>query len=164
MNTGIPSQAISTARGTLAQSDAMRGLSAMTPPNTGMYNSDDGGAMSKPYINAQPTENQALAMQELQQNGMTSAPQQVSAARGAITKQMTEQETAANRAQLGLATEMANLLEARGSGNKLMELNGMMQSNERERYINSIATSQAMANAQAPELGAYVAQTQQYSG
>ena len=59
-NTPIPPKAISVARETLPMSDAMHGLQGMTPPNAGMYNSDDGGAMSKPYINAQPSENQAL--------------------------------------------------------------------------------------------------------
>ncbi len=80
-------------------SDAMRGLQGMTQPNAGMYNSDDGGAMSKPYLNAQPTEQQSLAMQNVIQNGQTAAPQAAAAAMGAVRKGATEQSSAQYRAQ-----------------------------------------------------------------
>ena len=87
-NTPIPPKAISVARETLPMSDAMHGLQGMTPPNAGMYNSDDGGAMSKPYVNAQPSENQALAMQNLNQNAQSAAPQ---AAAGAMGKNIVKE-------------------------------------------------------------------------
>ncbi len=56
----------------------------------------------------------------------------------------------------------ANELEKRGGGSALMELNAMLQSPEKERLVSDIATQQAMASGQAPELGAMAAQNQQY--
>ena len=163
-NTPIPPKAIPVSRETLAVSDAMNGLQGMTQPNTGMYNSDDGGAMSKPYINAQPTENQALAMQNMSQNMQTAAPQAAVGAVGAVRKDVTEQSTADYRAQEFLNEKMADQLDAAGLGGNLMKINAIMQSPDREAFINDVATSKAMFSGQAPELGAYMAQTQQYSG
>ena len=64
----------------------MHGLQGMTPPNTGMYNSDDGGAMSKPYLNANVSENQELARQNMILNAQTAAPQAAAGAMGAVRK------------------------------------------------------------------------------
>ena len=99
MNTPIPPKAIPVARETLGMSDMARGNAGMIQPNAGMYNSDDGGAMSKPYINAQPTENQFLAMQNVQQNAQTAAPQAAAGAVGMVRKGTTEASTAQYRAQ-----------------------------------------------------------------
>ena len=162
INSPIPHQAIGVARGSLAQSDAMRGLSAMTPPNTGMFNADDGGAMSKPYINAQPTENQALAMQTVTQNGQTQAPQAIAGVQGAMTKGMTEQSTAEYKAQTDLAANLTRIIEERGGGDSLMRLNARYNSPDRESFVNNIATTQAMAMNMAPELGALQAQERMY--
>ena len=162
LNTPIPPKAIPVARETLPISDAMHGLGAMNPPNAGMYNSDDGGAMSKPYINAQPTENQALAMQNLTQNAQSAAPQAAAGAMGGVRKGITEQSTAQYRAQEMLNDKMAEQLDAAGLGGNLMKINAIMQSPEREAFVNDIATSKAMFSGEAPELGAYMAQGQQY--
>ena len=161
-NTPIPPKAISVARETLPMSDAMHGLQGMTPPNAGMYNSDDGGAMSKPYVNAQPSENQALAMQNLNQNAQSAAPQAAAGAMGGVRKGITEQSTAQYRAQELLNDRMATQLDAAGLGGNLMKINAIMQSPEREKFVNDIATSKAMFAGEAPELGAMAAQNQQY--
>ena len=161
-NTPIPPKAIPVARETLPMSDAMHGLQGMTQPNAGMYNADDGGAMSKPYVNAQPTEQQALAMQNVVQNGQTAAPQAAAAAMGGVRKATTEQSTAQYRAQELLNTKMSEQLDAAGLGQGLMKINAIMQSPEREKFANDIATSRAMFSGQAPELGAYMAQANQY--
>ena len=163
-NTPIPSRAIPVARESLAQSDAMYGLQGMTAPNTGMYNSDDGGAMSKPYVNAQPSENAFLAAQNMQQNMETAAPQAAAGAVGGVRKMATEQSTAQYRAQEMLNERMSQQLEAAGGGQALMQFNAMMQSPEREKFMNDIATSRAMFSGQAPELGAEAAQSMQYGG
>ena len=163
-NTPIPSRAIPVARESLAQSDAMYGLQGMTPPNTGMYNADDGGAMSKPYINAQPSENAFLQMQNMSQNAETAAPQAAAGAVGGVRKMMTEESTAQYRAQSLLNDKMAEQLDAAGGGQGLMRMNAIMQSPDREAFINDVATSRAMYSGQAPELGALQAQQAQYGG
>ena len=164
LNTPIPPKAIPVARETLPISDAMHGLQGMTQPNAGMYNSDDGGAMSKPYLNAQPSEQQALAMQNVIQNGQTAAPQAAAAAMGAVRKGATEQSTAQYRAQSLLNEKMSEQLDAAGLGQGLMKINAIMQSPEREKFMTDIATSRAMFSGDAPELGAYIAQANQYAG
>ena len=162
LNTPIPPKAIPVARETLPISDAMHGLQGMTQPNAGMYNADDGGAMSKPYINAQPSEQQALAMQNVMQNGQTAAPQAAAGAMGGVRKAATEQSTSQYRAQSLLNERMSEQLDAAGLGQGLMKINAIMQSPEREKFTNDIATSRAMFSGQAPELGAYMAQANQY--
>ena len=164
LNTPIPPKAIPVARETLPISDAMHGLQGMTQPNAGMYNSDDGGAMSKPYLNAQPSEQQSLAMQNVIQNGQTAAPQAAAAAMGAVRKGTTEQSTAQYRAQSLLNEKMSEQLDAAGLGQGLMKINAIMQSPEREKFITDVATSRAMFSGDAPELGAYIAQANQYAG
>ena len=92
----IPQSAIPVARETLAMSDAARGLSAMTPPNTGMTNMDTGAA----YANAGATmfgqmeEQASLAKQEMMQNMQTAAPQAAAGARGMAIKANTEMSNA----------------------------------------------------------------------
>ena len=162
-NTPIPQGSISVARESLPVSDAMNGLGAMNQPNAGMFNADDGGAMSKPYVNAQPTENAFLAAQRMQQDAITAAPQQAAAAMGMVKKQQTEMDNAAYKAQMGLNEKMSQLLVERGSGEALMQVNSIMQSPDKQRFLNDIATNNAMFNAQAPELGAAAAQSMQYS-
>ena len=163
MNTPIPQGAISVPRESLPVSNMMNGLGGMNPPNAGMMNADDGGAMSKPYVNAQPTENMFLAAQQQQQDMVTSAPQQAAAAMGMVKKQEQQMSNAQYTAQTQLSERMVQELVKRGSGGNLMELNAVMQSPDRQAFINDIATSQAMFNAQAPELGAYRASVNQYS-
>ena len=162
-NTPIPQGSISVARESLPVSDAMQGLGAMNQPNAGMFNADDGGAMSKPYVNAQPTENAFLAAQRMQQDAITAAPQQAAAAMGMVKKQQTEMDNAGYKAQTMLNERMVQELVKRGSGGALMEMGAIMQSPEKQRFLNDIETGSAMFNSQAPELGAAAAQSMQYS-
>ena len=163
-DTRIPQAAVPVARETLALSDAARGLQGMTAPNTGMTNMDTGRA----YANAssptfgQMEEQMALANQEVTQNMQTAGYQANVAARGAVIKQSTEMDNQQAQAQAMMNERMANILDASGNGGALMQLNALVQSPEREQFMNSIATTRAMYNQQAPELGAYEASTQQY--
>ena len=164
-NTPIPPKAIPVARESLAISDAMHGLQGMTPPNTGMYNSDDGGSFSKPYINAQPAENAFLSAQNQMQNVQTAAPQAAAGAMGAVRKGVTEQSTGQYRAQSFANEQMANVLDQMGGGQNLMQMNALMGSEpERAKFINDIETTQAMFAGQAPDLGAERAQQGYYRG
>ena len=163
-DTRIPQSAVPVARETLAKSDAARGLQGMTPPNTGMTNMDTGRA----YANADGTtfgqmeEQQALANQEIVINVQTAASQQNVAARGAVIAQSSSMDNQKAQAQSMMNERVANILDASGNGGALMQLNALVQSPEREQFMNSIATTRSMYNQQAPELGAYEASTQQY--
>ena len=162
-NTPIPQGAIPVARESLAVSDAMRGLQAMNPPNEGMYNADDGGAMSKPYVNAQPTENAFLAAQNQGQNLQTAAPQAAAAAMGAVRKENTEMSSAQNQA-IALMNDykLAQLAQDPGGSGALMQLGAITNGPNAQAFANDIATGQAMAMNMAPELGAEAAQQRMY--
>ena len=160
----IPQSAIPVARETLAQSDAMRGLSAMTQPNVGMTNMDTGRAYSNPSATAfgQMEEQAALGNQEMMQNIQSAGYQAAAGARGAAIAMNTEVNDKAARAQSMMNERIADILDAQGNGGALMQLNALVQSPERESLMNNLATSRAMYNQQAPELGAYQASTKQY--
>jgi len=162
-NTPIPPRAIPVARESLGMSDAMHGLQGMTQPNAGLFPSDDSGAFSKPYLNAQPTENAFLSAQNQSQNFQTAAPQAAAGAMGAVRKGVTEQSTAQYRAQSGLNEYMANILDESGMGQNLMKMNAMMGTEPgRAKLENDVMTQQAMAAGQAPELGAEKAESMYY--
>jgi len=158
----MPPQAVSVARGALPISDAMHGLGAMNPPNAGMMNANDNGAYSKVSMNGQPDEQLAEAQQFLMRNLQTSAPQEIAGATGDIRAMVTESSQPTYQAQMLMNAHAANSLEMMGGGSALMELNAKLQSPEKEQLVNDIATQQAMAMGQAPELGAMAAQNQQY--
>ena len=158
----MPPQAVSVARGALPISDAMHGLGAMNPPNAGMMNANDNGAYSKVSMNGQPDEQLAEAQQFLMRNLQTSAPQEIAGATGDIRAMVTESSQPTYQAQMLMNAHAANRLEMMGGGSALMELNAKLQSPEKEQLVNDIATQQAMAMGQAPELGAMAAQSQQY--
>ena len=158
----MPPQAVSVARGALPISDAMHGLGAMNPPNAGMMNANDNGAYSKVSMNGQPEEQLAEAQQFLMRNLQTGAPQEIAGATGDIRAMVTESSQPTYKAQMLMNAHAANQLEMMGGGSALMELNAKLQSPEKEQLVNDIATQQAMAMGQAPELGAMAAQNQQY--
>ena len=162
-NTPIPAKAIPVARESLGVSDAMNGQPDMTQPNAGMFNSDDGGAFSKVTANQQPTENMFLALQNETQNMITGASQAAAAAAGNVRKGVTEAQQAPYRAQALMNETAAKVLEERGGGAALMQMNAIMQSPDRQAFVNDIATSRAMFSGEAPELGAYMAQANQYA-
>ena len=162
-NTPIPPKAIPVARESLAISDAVHGQPWLTPPNTGMYQSDDDGAMSKPYLNANVTENQELARQNEFQNAQTAAPQAAAGAMGAVRKAVTEQSTQEFRAQELLNEKMAFWLDEKGGGQGLMKFNALTGTDPQLAELrNDLFTQQAMARREAPELGAQRAEEQYY--
>ena len=163
-NTPIPQGSIPVARESLAISDAMRGLQGMNPPNEGMYNADDGGAMSKPYLNAQPTENAFLAAQNESQNMLTAAPQAAAAAMGAVRKENTELSSAQNQA-IALMNDykLAQIQEDPGGSGALMALGAQFDGGPNEAaFRNRVGTVQAMAMGMDPALGAEAAQQMRY--
>ena len=160
----IPQSAIPVARETLAMSDAMRGLQGMTQPNVGMTNMDTGRAYSNPSATTfgQMEEQAALGNQEVMQNMQSAQYQAAAGARGQAIKMNTEMSDAQGRAQEMMNEKIANVLDATGNGGALMQLNSLIQSPEREAFMNNIATTKSMYQQQAPELGAYEASTKQY--
>ena len=140
----IPQEAIPVARQALPLSDMQHGLMGMTPPNPGMNNADDMGAMSKPYMNGQPQFAQQLAQQEMNQNFNTQAPQAAAAAQGQITAAtaaMSEQEF---RAQTLMNETAAQVLDAEGGGQYLQQINDVVQNGGREKLMNDLAVTKAM--------------------
>ena len=162
-NSPVPQQAMSVAREALAGSDAMRGLGAMNPPNTGMVQAQDGGAYSKLNANGQIAENQFLAVQNKMQNQQTAVPQAIVGAERAAETAMDEKQQANFKAQQLMNSYAVNELEKRGGAPALMQMAAIMQSPAKEQMINDVATTRAMFSGMAPELGAYAAQTQQYA-
>ncbi len=57
---------------------------------------------------------------------------------------------------------MSEVLYANDSGTALMRLNSTMQSPDKDKFLNEIATGKAMAAGLNPELGAEAAQKARY--
>ena len=150
------------ARTMLGASSANRGLGAMTPPNQGLNNGDDMGAGSKPYVNAQPQFQAGHAGQNLRANAQSAGPQRAAAAMDSVRKAQTQQETAQNFLTQKTAQVVDNQLEQSGGGSALMLLNQVVQSPNREKFINHIASSKAMFQGDAPELGQVQAEANRY--
>jgi len=158
----MPPQAISVARGALPTSDLMHGLGGMNPPNAGMMNANDSGALSKVAMNGQGAEQLFLASQMAKRNLQTGAPQEIVGATGDIRAMVTEGSQPSFQAQMLMNEHAANQLEMRGGGQALMALQAELEGPGREKLISAIATEEAMQMGQAPELGELMAQSQQY--
>lgn len=150
------------AREALPMASAQRGLSGMNPPNAGMTNQDDAGAASKPYVNHQPTQQMGLAEQNVRQNVQSAAPQAAANAMGQVRKMSTEESSAQNFMNQKMANVIDDQLEAQGGGRALMQLNAVLQSPQREAFVNDIATTRAMFQGAAPELGQVTAEANRY--
>jgi hypothetical protein len=158
----MPPEAIPVARGNTAYSSMEKGLGGMIPPNEGMRNQDDGGMASKPYVNSQEQRQQLLAVQNMQQNGI-SAIQQANA-NGGRQAQLGLLNTPEEQAKQFATQAKATVLEATDGGRATMKLNAMMQSPERENVLNSVAVSRAMGEKKAPELGQVMEEANRYIG
>ena len=158
----IPQSAIPVARQTLPISDAQHGLMAMSPPNPGMNNADDRGAMSKPYINAQPQYAQQLANQEAIQNMNTAGPQAAAGARGQVIAQVTDQSNAQYKAQELMNQTAAQILQDQGNDTALMKMAAINQSPAKDIFLNDIAVGRATAAGESGALGAYDANVARY--
>jgi len=158
----MPPEAMPVSRGNLGYSSLEKGLGGMIPPNEGMRNMDDGGMASKPYVNSQDQRQNLLAVQNMQQNGISAAQQ--ANANGGRQAELGMLNTPEEVAKQQLSVYKAVELEKRGGGHRLMEFNAVMQSPERENLINSVAVTRAMSEAKAPELGQIIREANRYIG
>jgi hypothetical protein len=154
----MPNEAIPFAQEALPYSSVERGLGAMTLPNAGMKNMQDGGSYTK-FVNPQGQRNQQQQIQNIQQNAIAAAPQQAAAGMGQVTNQLSQQSTAEYQAQIGMNNTIANVMEATGNGKATMEMGNPVL---RDQRMNDIAVSRAMGSMQAAELGQIQAEAGRY--
>ncbi len=154
----MPNEAIPFAQEALPYSSVERGLGAMTLPNAGMKNMQDGGAYTK-FVNPQGQRNQQQQVQNIQQNAIGQQAGMASQAMGQVTNQMTQQSTADYKAQMGMNNTIANIMDATGNGAATIEMGNPMLKDKR---MNDIAVSRAMGSMQAAELGQIQAEAGRY--
>ena len=148
----------------LLMSSAARGQQGMQSTSAPLGpNSYDGGGSSKAAVNTQPFNNERLALQNVEQNIVSAVPQAESDAMGKVRGTIGQESEAQYKAQEFANDRMAQMLYANESGNAMMELNGIMQSPDKAKFLNHIATGKTMAMGLNPDLGAAKAQTEQYS-
>ena len=152
----------SIAQETLGMSSMQRGLGGMTSPVRPGPNAYDLGGASKPSVNTQPYNNQRLAEQNQLQNIGSAAPQAASNAMGQVRSATAAQSDQEAKAQLFAAERMSEALYANQSGSALMKMNSIMQSPDKAKFMNHIATGKAMAMGMSPDLGGEVATKNQY--
>ena len=157
--TQMPQQALPATQEAFIGSSVNRGVAAMTQPNSGMKNQQDGGTYTNLMMNPQLERNQMQQMQNIQQNGIAAAPQQAAAGIGQVTNQLTQQSTAEYQAQIGMNNTIANIMEATGNGAATMEMGNPVLKDKR---MNDIAVSRAMGSMQAAELGQIQAEAGRY--
>ena len=146
----------------LGQASMGRGLQGMVSPVRPGPNAYDQGGASKPSVNTQPFNNERLAMQNAGENAHTASNQAVANAMGQSRAAGAEQTDAQTKAQQLLNSRMSEALFANESGSALMRLNSVMQSPERAKFENDIATGKLLAAGMNPDLGAAGAQAAQY--
>ncbi len=154
----MPNEAIPFAQEALPYSSVERGLGAMTLPNAGMKNMQDGGAYTK-FVHPQGQRNQQQQVQNIQQNAIGQQAGMASQAMGQVTNQMTQQSTAEYKAQMGMNNTIANIMDATGNGAATIEMGNPMLKDKR---MNDIAVSRAMGSMQAAELGQIQAEAGRY--
>ena len=101
-------------------------------------------------------------MQEMGQNVATATPQAATQAVRNIGNQVSDQANAENKAQSFAAERMSEVLYANESGAALMALNSKMQSPEKGKFLNDIATGKALAAGLNPDLGSEAAEKTRY--
>ena len=139
-----------------------RGQGGMTSPVRPGPNAYDQGGASKPSVNTQPYNNQRLAEQNQLQRMSEAAPQAAVNAMGQQRSMVAAQSDAEGKAQLFAAERMSEALYANQSGSALMTMNAVMQSPEKAKFLNGVATGKAMAAGMSPDLGGEVATKNQY--
>ena len=147
---------------TLGKSTIQRGMPGMVSqvaPGPNMY---DQGAITKPGVNAQPSNNQRLEMQEMARNIESARPQAAAGAVQDMRRQNLNQDDAEAKAKQLASSRMAEVLYANDSGTALMKLNSTMQSPERSKFLNDIAVGKAMTAGMNPDLGQEVATSRRY--
>ena len=152
----------SIAQETLGMSSMRRGIGGMTSPVRPGPNAYDLGGASKPSVNTQPYNNQRLAEQNILQNTGSAATQAGANAMGQARSQTAAISDAEAKAQIFAAERMSEALYANQSGTALMQLNSVMQSPEKGKFLNDIAVGKAMTAGMSPDLGQEVAQSNMY--
>ena len=152
----------SIAEETLPKSSMMRNAGGMNSPVRPGPNMYDSGGASKPQVNTQPYNNQRLSEQTMMQNIISSAPQAATNAAGQVRSQTAALSDREGKAQQLLATRASEALYANQSGTALMRLNAVMQSPDRDKFLNDIAVGKAMAQGLNPDLGQEVATARRY--
>ena len=157
----LPPENMPYAQQSLGYSSTGQGLGAMTLPNPGMKNQMDGGAFSKPYANAQEQRNAELTMQNARQNEVSRQPQALAGAQGMARKEMVAQSDAVSKAQIGLNTTLANIMEQTGSGVATAQLADPAKF---AQVRSDVAVSQAMNQKGAPsQLGRMMSDANGYA-
>ena len=121
----LPPEAMPVSRGNLGYSSAEKGLGGMIPPNEGMTNSMDGGLGAQPNTPLQGERQQQLAVQNMQQNGISATFQ--ANANGGRQAQLGMLDTPDERAKQYNTQFKANVLDATDGGRNTMALNAVMQ-------------------------------------
>ena len=152
----------SIAQETLGMSSMQRGLGGMTSPVRPGPNAYDQGGASKPSVNTQPFNNQRLAEQNQLQNIGSAAPQAGANAMSQSRAATAQESDAEAKAQLFASERMSEALYANQSGSALMQLNSVMQSPEKGKFLNDIAVGKAMTAGMSPDLGQQAAQSNMY--
>jgi hypothetical protein len=149
---------------TLGMSSIQRGLPGMVSKVQPGPNMFDGGAASKSAVNTQPSNNERYKLQEVSRNIESAAPQAAADATRRVGSQIDMQSNAENKAKQFAAERMSEVLYANDSGSALMRLNAVMQSPEKDRVLQNLATGKAMAAGINPDLGAQSAEASRYLG
>lgn len=142
-------------------SSLKQGLGSMSPPNQGMSNGMDGGLLSKANANAQMQRNADYALQDVQQNAISAAPQAQAAMRGQMIKQETEMGTADSAEKQYMNRYIANVMDANELTKGMTALNAEMDGPRRDQFINNIAISNAQGKS--PELQQLTAEANRYA-
>ena len=148
------------AREAMQFSSMQQGLGAMTPPNQGMRNGDDGGMASKPGANSQLQRQGDLKLQNIQQNTISAIPQQVAASQGMQTKMMAEGATAESAAVQYRDSAKASVMDAYQLTKGMENLNAEIDRIGPEQFEMNIAVSKRMG--ESPDLGSLIAEANQY--
>tara|TARA_R110001592_G_scaffold88769_4_gene261355 strand:+ start:3092 stop:3544 length:453 start_codon:yes stop_codon:yes gene_type:complete len=106
----LPSEEASYARQALTNSNFVNGNGAMNPVNTGMFNANDGSGYTK-FGNPQEDIVRQQRQTDIQQNAISSASQRSAAAIQGVDMEITQQSDAEFKAQIGLNTQLANIME-----------------------------------------------------
>ena len=146
----------------LGQSTMQRGMPGMVSPVAPGPNMYDQGAITKPSVNAQPSNNQRLEMQEMSRNIESARPQAAAGSVQNMRRQNLNQYDAEAKAKQLATTRMAEVLYANDSGTALMRLNSTMQSPDRSKFLHNIAVGKAMSAGLNPDLGEEVATARRY--
>jgi len=132
-------------RETLGISSKNRGIPNMNSRVPEIDNSWDGGAYSKPYVNAQPEVAASQSGQAQARNVESAVPQGEADVANKMKLKSVEESGELNKAQSFADDFKRDLLYANQQGNQLMLLNAQLQGPDSAAFRERLSTSQAMA-------------------